>query len=67
MIGPIVEFSDLQRLSGFERRADVERWADAIGLHVKRCRGGVWTTLPALNDVLGLIEDDADQYPPGVV
>jgi len=67
MIGLIVEFSDLQRLSGFERRADVERWADNIGLHVKPCRGGVWTTLPALNEVLGLSDDDGEQYPPGAV
>jgi hypothetical protein len=67
MIGLIVEFSDLQRLSGFDRRADVERWANSIGLHVKACRAGVWTTVPALNEVLGVTERDDEQYPPGVV
>lgn len=57
MIGPVMEFSDLQRLSGYERRADVERWAADNGLAVKPCRGGVWTTVPALNQALGLGQD----------
>ena len=54
VIGSIVEFEDLKRLSGFERRSDVERWADEIGLPVKRCRGGIWTTVDALNTALGI-------------
>ena len=67
MIGPIVEFSDLQRLSGFERRADVERWAQSSGVPVRPCRGGVWTTLDALNQALGLAANDDDAYPAGMV
>jgi len=54
MLGTILEFADLQRLSGFERRADVERWARGIGLPVKPCRCGVWSSLEALNQVLGV-------------
>jgi|GEM_PF-3045378 len=54
MLGPILEFTDLQRLSGFERRADVERWALRIDLPIKPCRCGVWTTLEALNQTLGV-------------
>ena len=54
MIGRIVEFDDLKRLSGFDRRADVERWAESAGVPVKPCRGGVWTTLDALNRALGI-------------
>lgn len=69
MIGPVLEFSDLQRLSGFDRRADVERWAENAGVPVKPCRGGVWTTLAALNRALGLsaANDDATAYPPDVI
>lgn len=55
MIGRnVVEFKELQRLSGYERRADVERWAAEIGLPVKPCRYGVWTTLEAMNHALGV-------------
>jgi len=54
MLGTIVEFADLQRLSGFERRSDVERWAQQISLPVRPCQAGVWTTLEALNQSLGV-------------
>jgi hypothetical protein len=69
MIGAVYEFSDLQRLSGYERRADVERWAERNGIALKTCRGGVWTTVDALNQALGLTPpgSDADPYGPDVV
>lgn len=69
MIGPIFEFADLQRLSGFERRADVERWANDNGIPVKACRGGVWTTLAAVNLSLGISasHDSEGAYPPDAV
>lgn len=69
MIGPIFEFADLQRLSGFDRRADVERWANDNGIPVKACRGGVWTTLAAVNLSLGisLSNDNVGSYPPDAV
>ena len=51
----VVEFAELQRLSGYERRADVERWAASIGLPTKPCRGGVWTTVEAINQSLGVM------------
>jgi hypothetical protein len=64
VIGPVLEFPDLQKLSGFDRRADVERWAKDNGVPVKACRGGVWTTLAALNRALGIgsANDDAAPY-----
>lgn len=56
MIGAsVVEFAELQRLSGYERRADVERWAADIGLPTKPCRGGIWTTVEAINRALGVV------------
>ena len=69
MIGPVLEFPDLQKLSGFDRRADVERWARDNGVPVKACRGGVWTTLAALNRALGIgaANDDAGAYGPDTI
>lgn len=68
MIGQIVEFEDLQRLSGFARRADVERWAQTAGVPVKPCRGGVWTTLDALNRALGVAAaNDDGAYSPDIL
>ncbi|WP_456953655.1 hypothetical protein [Lysobacter sp. HA35] len=63
----MLEFADLQRVSGYDRRADVERWARDIGLSVRPCRGGVWTTVEALNAALGLLASNDDAYPAGVV
>ncbi len=69
MIGPVLEFPDLQKLSGFDRRADVERWARDNGVPVKACRSGVWTTLAALNKALGLpaANEEPGAYAPDVV
>lgn len=71
MIGvEVLEFTDLQRLSGYNRLADVERWAERIGLPVSPCRGGVWTTLDALNKALGIMpaaNDDASPYAPDIL
>lgn len=69
MIGNTLEFSDLQRISGYTRRADVERWAERIGLPVKPCRGGVWTTEDALNQALGIrpAANDGDPYSPDII
>ena len=69
MIGPVLEFADLQQISGYTRRADVEQWAEKAGVPVKPCRGGVWTTMAALNRALGVLpaNEDAAPYGPDVV
>lgn len=69
MLGAVYEFADLQRISGYERRADVERWAERNGIALKACRGGVWTTVDALNQALGIVQagHDAEPYPADVV
>ena len=69
MIGPVLEFSDLQKISGYERLADVERWAEKLHVPVKPCRKGVWTTIDALNRSLGLLpaNDAVGAYPPDTV
>lgn len=64
----VVEFEELQRLSGYKRVADVERWAVRIGLPYQRCRAGVWTTSEALNVALGIAPRvDAGLYDADVV
>lgn len=55
MIGEaIIEFEDLQKLSKQTQLAAVERWAVNNGIPFKHCRGGIWTTLAALNKALGV-------------
>nr|WP_277399864.1 hypothetical protein [Pseudoxanthomonas sp. LH2527] len=60
----------MQQISGYTRRADVEQWAEKAGVPVKPCRGGVWTTLDALNRALGVLpaNDDANApYPADLI
>jgi hypothetical protein len=54
MRGPILEFADLQALTGYERAADVERCLETAGIRVFRGRSGVWTTLDLVNAAGGL-------------
>lgn len=65
----VLEFADLKRISGYNRRADVERWAEDNGIAVKPCRGGVWTTLEAVNVALGVAaaNDGAAPYDPDLI
>lgn len=63
MRGPILEFADLQALTGYERLADVERCLEAAGIKVFRGRAGVWTTLQLVNAAGGLSKPDGDAYP----
>jgi len=73
MIGDVLEFDDLRRISRLGERAQlasVERWAKEIGLRYQYdARGGIWTTLDAMNAALGLAEqpDSAAPYSPDMV
>lgn len=65
MIGPILEFEDLQRLfrpsmDPPPSRASVEAWARKIGLKFTyNGGGGILTTVDAVNAAIGLQVDDA--------
>lgn len=55
----IVPYTTLQRVCAPEgplpRTSTVRRWADGLGIRYKYDgRGGIWTTLDALNAALGL-------------
>lgn len=69
MIGPdLLEFPDLQRLSGYTRLSDVERWAVDNGIPFKRCRAGICTTVTALNRAMGIAPAANDTtYAPDIV
>ena len=58
MIGALVEFDDLRRLSRLGEKAQlatIERWAKQVGIRYQYDgRGGIWTTVDGLNAALGL-------------
>lgn len=68
----IVPFEDLQDLcqpGGNPRRATVEAWARRQGIPYKYDgKGGIWTTIEAVNAALGLgAANDQTEYPPDIV
>lgn len=69
MIGPILQFEDLQQLcrpGEKPRLATVEAWARRIHLrYTYDGKGGMLTTVDALNAALGLTAaNDGEQYRP---
>lgn len=58
MIGPVVTFDELRAISELGENAQlatVERWARRINLSYSyNGRGGIWTTVDALNAAVGL-------------
>lgn len=58
MIGPVLQFEDLQELCKpreHPRLATVETWARLQGIrYLYDGKGGIWTTLDALNAALEL-------------
>lgn len=66
MIGQVLQFEDLQRVSGYTRAADVERWAQKIGLAVKPTRDGIASSMDAWNAALG-VAANRDTYAPDAV
>lgn len=64
MIGPILQFHDLQELckpGESPRLATVERWARQIGLnYTYDAEGGIITTVDAFNVAIGLTRPAAN-------
>jgi hypothetical protein len=65
MIGAIIEFDDLRKISRLGERATgatVERWAQRAGISYRYDgRGGIWTTLDAINAALGVSRESEPQ------
>lgn len=67
-VGRVLDFTELQRIctpvGPLPRVATVRRWADRQGIRYKADgRGGIWTTLEALNTALGLGGEESQQAP----
>lgn len=72
MIGPVLQFNDLQELCQPGKRprlATVEQWARRCGIRYQYDgQGGIWTTAAALNAALGLNTPAANEaYPTDLV
>lgn len=69
MLGPVLQHEDLQRLcrpdpaAPAPSLATVERWARKIGLRYSYdAKGGLWTTVDALNAALGIQAANDGKY-----
>lgn len=58
----VLVFTDLQRITGYQRRSDVERSLLAQGVRLFRGRTGPWTTLDLINQAAGMKPATADRY-----
>ncbi|GAB7531579.1 hypothetical protein PS3A_39930 [Pseudomonas sp. 3A(2025)] len=58
----VLAFEDLQRITGYQRRSDVERSLREQGIQLFRGRTGPWTTLDLINHAAGMKPTAADRY-----
>ena len=58
----VLVFTDLQRITGYQRRSDVERTLIDQGVRVFRGRTGPWTTLDLINQAAGMKQAAAERY-----
>lgn len=63
----VLEFEDLQRVTGYTRRSDVERALRSQGIRVFHGRKGPWTTVALVNQAGGLNQGEQDQYSADIV
>lgn len=58
----VLVFTDLQRITGYQRRSDVERSLIDQGIRLFRGRTGPWTTLDLINQAAGMKPVAAERY-----
>jgi len=58
----VLIFTDLQRITGYQRRSDVERSLIDQGVRLFRGRTGPWTTLDLINQAAGMKPVAAERY-----
>ncbi len=58
----VLVFTDLQRITGYQRRSDVERSLINQGVRLFRGRTGPWTTLDLINQAAGMTPAAAERY-----
>lgn len=63
----ILDFQDLQQVTGYQRRSDVERTLRQQGIKLFHGRLGPWTTTDLINQAGGLKPINQDNYDPSIV
>lgn len=58
----VLTFQDLQQVTGYQRRSDVERCLIDQGVRIFRGRSGPWTTIDLINRAGGIKPDNDDKY-----
>ena len=58
----VLIFEDLQRITGYQRRSDVERTLSDQGVRLFRGRTGPWTTLDLINQAAGMKPAAVERY-----
>lgn len=58
----VLVFADLQRITGYQRRSDVERSLFEQGIRMFRGRTGPWTTIDLINQAAGFKPASAERY-----
>ncbi len=63
----VLEFEDLQRVTGYQRRSDVERALRSQGIKIFVGRKGPWTTVDLVNQAGGLKPAGNDNYEADII
>lgn len=63
----VLSFEDLQRVTGYQRRSDVERSLVDQGIRMFRGRTGPWTTIDLINSAAGFGTAKPEQYDPSIL
>ncbi|MGV8887722.1 DUF4224 domain-containing protein [Pseudomonas sp. LT1P18] len=63
----VLTFEDLQCITGYQRRSDVERTLIDQGVRLFRGRTGPWTTLELINQAGGINPARDEKYPPDIL
>lgn len=58
----VLSFEDLQRITGYQRRSDVERTLLEQGIRMFRGKAGPWTTIDLINRAGGVAPGRQDRY-----
>lgn len=61
-VAKVIEFEELQRITGYTRRSDVEKVLRSEGIKVFLGRKGPWTTIDLVNHAGGIKPLDQDKY-----
>lgn len=58
----VLTFQDLQNITGYQRRSDVERTLLDQGVRLFRGRTGPWTTIDLINHAGGVTATSQERY-----